>query len=162
MTGCPSTTRPLISDEPTSPVAPAAPAAAPARTETDWATISPPRSETAIARTAPSADDEVPACAVTLAVEAPILSADPSSGYENGPPALAVGGASRRSVALAGCPGSVTDATSAVAPVVVAVGSSGAAPATPATATPSARASTSGARVLLTTRQGSAAPGGRP
>ena len=156
-TGWPSTTRPVICDEPTSPVAPATPAAAPARIEIDSAVISPPSNDTASARTLPSADDEVPAWAVTLAVDAPIRIAEPSSGYENGPPALAVGGASSPLVALAGTPGSVTEATSAVAPVVAAVGSDGAAPATPATSTPSARASTSDARALVTTRQGTVA-----
>jgi hypothetical protein len=65
---------------PGSPVAPAAPAAAPALTETDSAEISPPRNETASARTVPSAEDDVPAWAVALAVDAPMRRAEPSSG----------------------------------------------------------------------------------
>jgi hypothetical protein len=101
-TGWPSATRPVIADDPTSPEAPAEPAAAPARIETDSATTSPPSIEIASARTEPSAEDDVPACDVALAVEAPTRSAEPSSGYENGPPTLAVGGAASWPVELDG------------------------------------------------------------
>ena len=41
----------------------------------------------------PSADDDVPGCAVVVAVEAPTLSAEPSAGNANDPPPLEVGGA---------------------------------------------------------------------
>ena len=93
VTAWPRTTRPVIVDVPASPVAPAGPAAAPARTFTDSATTSPASAVTASARIVPSAEDEVPGCAVVVAVEAPMRSTDPSAGNENAPPPLAVGGA---------------------------------------------------------------------
>ncbi len=67
VTAWPRTTRPVIVDVPTSPVAPAGPAAAPARTVTDSATTSPASAVTASARIVPSADDEMPGCAVVVA-----------------------------------------------------------------------------------------------
>ena len=96
VTAWPRTTRPVIADVPTSPVAPAGPAAAPARTVTDSATTSPPSAETASARIAPSADEEMPGCAVAVAVEAPMRSTDPSAGKANAPPPLTAGGADCR------------------------------------------------------------------
>ena len=83
----------MIADVPTSPVAPAAPAAAPALTVTDSATTSPPSAVTASALMEPSAEDDVPGCAVVVALDAPILSAEPSAGNANDPLPLEVGGA---------------------------------------------------------------------
>ena len=80
VTGWPSTTRPVIVDVPTSPVAPAVPAAAPARTLTASAVISPAKAETASALMTPSAADDVPDCAVDVAVDAPTRRTAPSAG----------------------------------------------------------------------------------
>ena len=137
-TGVPSTTRPVIEEVPTSPVAPAEPAAAPARTLTDSATTSPPNAETASALTEPSAEDEVPCCAVAVAVEVPTRSTDPSGGKANDPPPVAWGGAVISPLPPDVPPGTVTCATEAVARDWPAVGSPGAAAAMPTTPTASA------------------------
>ena len=160
VTGWPRTTRPLIVDVPTSPVAPAAPAAAPARMFTESTVISPAKTETARASITPSADDEVPCWAVALTVDAPTRRTEPSAGYANAPPPLAVGGAAIWLVAPPGWPGAVTWATRTVARVEEADGGDGAAAAMPATA--AASTSTTPARAALTMRQGSVGPGGRP
>ena len=81
-------------ERPTSPVAPAGPAAAPDRTRIVSALISPPRIETASARTLASAEEEVPGCAVALVVAAPMRRIEPSAGCANAPPPFTTGGAS--------------------------------------------------------------------
>jgi len=117
VTGWPSATRPVIVEVPTSPVAPARPAAAPARTDTADATISPPSTVTPSARTEPSAEDDVPGCAVTEAVEAPMRSTEPSAGKANEAELVPAGGPVSCTVPPDACPGTLTWATSAVAPV---------------------------------------------